>query len=75
MKEQLIINGNAFKIEGKWSINGMNNCYMGTATKIIDNQEFPIDCKIPLSAIKKYGKELFEEDIEKSLIEFLSINR
>lgn len=74
MKTEIGLYGNVFKIEGRWSNEGMNSCYNGTVTNTNGyHQQFPIECKIPSSAVRRLGKELFEKDIEKSLVEFLSL--
>ena len=73
MKREISLYGNVFKIEGEWSNEDMHSCYKGKATNTNDNHEFPIESRIPSSAVRKLEKEFLEKDIEKSLVEFLSL--
>jgi hypothetical protein len=71
MKRVFEVKEENIRMDGHWAIGGINYYVNGFATIMVTGKKIPIACNIPLSAVRKYGKALFEEDIEISLKEFL----
>jgi len=74
MRDEILVNGKKYKVEGEWSVEGITYCFTGVATLLLSNIKTPIDCRIPLSLVSKHGKEYFENEIETSLREYILSN-
>ena len=68
MKKNININNKTYYIVGEWSINLATKVYDGTVLDKDNNIIMTLDFKIPLSAVKNYGLEYFENCIEKDII-------
>ena len=67
MKKSIKVKNETYEISGEWSINLASKVFNGNLLDKNGTKKMTLNFKIPISAIKKFGLDYFEECIENDL--------